>query len=371
MSFTPFGGQMPEQKQAWVKEALKVYRENNFFTKFMGTGENNIVQLVTELKKTEKGDRAYIGLVSDLVGDGIVGDNDVAGRHESLESSFVEIHADQHRNGTKSKGRVDDQRSVFDFRKTSKEKLAQWKAQKIDEFMFLVAAGISLEYNNDGSLRGAMGQDDPRELEWAKDITAPSSNRSLRFDGTDLQTGSTASMTAAHTAKYGMIVDVKAEAKIRGIKPIRHGGKDYYCWVCDPRTFAQLKKDPDFRDVLVNAGERGKGNPLFTGADAVTMDGIIIHTNDRVYNTTGKANGEKWGAGGAVDGTRSLFMGAQALGFADLWGMHDWHEETSDAGAKNEIVIATYYGILKPKFKSARDGGTVQDFGVMTLDLAL
>lgn len=371
MAYTPFGAQMPEQKTAWVKEALKTYRENNFWTKFMGEGDNNIVQLVTELKKTEKGDRAYIGLIADLQGNGIVGDNDINGRHESLESSWININADQHRNGVKSKGRVDDQRSVFSFRKEAKEKLAQWKAQTIDEFMFLAASGISLQFKNNGATRSTSGQDDPRQLEWAADITAPTSNRHLRFDGTSLQAGNTASITTGHVAKYGMLVDLKAEAKVRGIKPLRMQGRDYYCWVCDPRTMAQLKKDADFRDVLVNAGVRGDGNPLFTGADAVTMDGIIIHTNDRVFNTTGAASGSKWGSGGTVNGTRSLFLGAQALAFADLWGMHDWNEDTTDAGAKNEIVLSTYYGIRKPRYTSPRDSNTVQDFGVIALDLAL
>lgn len=371
MAYTPFGAQQPEQKTAWVKEAIKTYRENNFFTKFMGEGENNIVQLVTELKKTEKGDRAYIGLVADLQGNGIVGDNDINGRHESLESSWVYINADQHRNGVKSKGRVDDQRAVFDFRKEAKEKLAQWKAQTVDEYMFLAASGISLQFKNNGALRATNGQDDPRQLDWASEITAPTSNRHLRFDGTNLQTGATGSIDSSHVPKYGMLVDLKAEAKIRGIKPLRVGGKEYYVWVADPRTFARLKKDADFRDVMVNAGNRGDSNPLFTGADAVTMDGIIIHTNDRVFNTTGAASGSKWGSGGTVNGTRSLFMGAQALAFADLWGMHDWNEETTDAGAKNEIVLSTYYGIKKPRFTSVRDSNTVQDFGVIALDLFL
>src|SRR5689334_14245463 len=110
MSFTPLGAQLPEQQRAWVRESIRVFRENFFFQKFTGESENSIVQVVNELKKTPDGDRAMIGLVQDMKGSGIVGDNDIDGRREMLESDWVEIHCDQIRQGVSSKGRVDDQR---------------------------------------------------------------------------------------------------------------------------------------------------------------------------------------------------------------------------------------------------------------------
>ena len=108
------------------------------------------------------------------------------------------------------------------------------------------------------------------------------------------------------------------------------------------RTFAiaeSLRSQfPNLRP-LRNAGDRGKMNPIFTGA-TLTMDGLIIHTNNRVYNTAGAASGSKWGSGGNVDGTRSLLLGQQAMLYADIWGAADWHEETLDSGAKNAITLS-------------------------------
>lgn len=370
MAFTALGKLQPQQKRQWVRESIRVFRENFFFNKFLGSSENSIVQLVTELKKTEKGDRAMIGLVADMKGTGIVGDNDINGRYEALESSWVEISCDQLRQGTKSKGRVDDQRSVFEFRKEARDKLAQWRAQTTEELMMLTASGIGYQYNLDGSLRVVGAQDDWRQLEFAADVSAPSAGRHFRFDGTDLQLGDTTAIAATSVPKYGMIVDLMAEARTRGIKPLRVGGKEYYAYLCHPKTFARLKKDADFRDAIINAGDRGANNPIFTGA-TVTMDGLIIHTNNRVFNTKGAAAGSKWGAGGNVDGTRSLLMGCQALAFADLWGDATWYEGKDDDDAKDKITIGMYTGHLKPKFLSRLDGDTVQDFGVMAIDLVL
>ena len=370
MAFTAFGAQMPEQKKAWVKETIKTFRENFFFEKFMGKGENSIIQTIKELRKTENGDRAVIPLVQDLKGSGIVSDNEINGRGEELESFWLEVHTDQLRKMVASKGRVDDQRSVLDFRTEAKDKLAYWRAGVQEELIILTASGVSYQYNTDGSLRHVGSEDDLSTLEFAADVTPPTAGRHYSFNGSDLGPGDTTAVTTAFAPKYGMIVDLMAEAKVRGIKPLKVGGQDHYVWLCHPRTFAKLKKDPDFRDVVVNAGERGKMNPIFTGA-TLTMDGLIIHTNMRVFNTLGAASGSKWGSDGTVNGVRTLLMGCQALGHADLWKSASWNEEKEDHKARLEISIAQYWGVRKFRYPSRRDGDTVQDFGVIALDLAL
>jgi len=370
MAYTPLGSQQPQQQRAWVRESIRVFRENFFFNKFTGKGDNSIVQMVTELKRTEKGDRAMIGLVQEMRGSGIVGDNDIAGRREALESDWIEIHTDQLRNGVTSKGRVDDQRSVFDFRAEARDKLAYWRAKTIEDLMILTASGIGYQYNTDGSVRATGAQDDPQSLEFAADVTAPSGGRHIAFNGSDLVAGDTTAITSGYVPKYGMIVDAMAEARTRGIKPLIVGGKEHMVYLCHPKTFARLKKDADFREAVVGGGVRGEQNPIFTGA-TVTMDGLIIHTNTRVFNTAGAASGSKWGANGMVDGTRSLLLGCQAIGYADLWGSAQWYEGKEDDDAKNVISIAMYFGLVKPRFTSRRDADTVQDFGVMALDLAL
>lgn len=371
MGFTPLGSQMPEQKKAWVKESIKSFRENFFFDKFMGTSENSIIQTVRELKKTEKGDVAGIGLVQDMRGTGIVGDNSIDGRRETLESDWIEIHCDQLRNGIISKGRVDDQRSVFDFRTEAKDKLAYWRAQIQEELIILTLSGIAYNYNTNGSLRSIGAQDDPRTLAFAADVATPTSGRHFNFTSGVIAAGDTTTISSSSVPVYGMIVDLMAEAKTKGIKPLKVGGQDHYVYLCHPKTFARLKKDDDFRNAIVNAGERSKMNPVFTGS-TVTMDGLIIHVNNRVYNTSGATSGSgKWGSGHLVDGTRSLLLGCQALAHADLWGSAQWYEGKEDDDAKNVISTSMYFGMLKTQFNSILDSDTTQDFGVMCINLAL
>lgn len=89
-----------------------------------------------------------------------------------------------------------------------------------------------------------------------------------------------------------------------------------------------------------------------------------------MFNTSGATNGNKWGASNAVNGTRSLLLGAQALALADL-GAPGWTEEGKDYGNRQAIVIDKMFGWLKPQFPSSYDGGSVEDFGLMAVDFAI
>ena len=374
MGYTAFGQiqNAAAVKRAWVNEAITAYRQQSFWEKFMGTGSNSVVQRITELKKTEKGDRAMVGLKANMQASGIVGDNDIDGRRESLETYWVEIRTDQLRKSVSSKGRVDDQQSVFVFRNEAKDSLSDWRAQINDDMMFLAASNISFAYNTDGSTRTTGAEDSLTQLEYHSDVAAsPTSKRHFTFNGTNLIAGNTAAIASGYVPKYGALVDLCAEAKTRGVKPVMVNGQEVYVHVVHPKTFAYYKKDADFRDVLVNSAERGFKNPLFTGAAGFTVDGILFHVSNKVYNTAGAASGSKWGAGSAVDGTRSLLLGQQALLYADIWGAADWYEEKLDSGAKNAITLSQYSGVLKPRFMSRLDGNTVQDFGCICMDYYL
>jgi len=80
-------------------------------------------------------------------------------------------------------------------------------------------------------------------------------------------------------------------------------------------------------------------------------------------NTTAAAN--------ATVGSRCLFMGAQSLCLADL-GTPYWDEsDTNDYGNQPGLSVGKLYGLAKPQYlKSYDDAGNLQDFGVMTLDVA-
>lgn len=366
MAVTNFARLNSKQKIVWSRDVWSAARDQMFVKKFLGTGPGAMIQRITEMTKTERGEKVLMQLVADLVEDGVIGDNEREGNEEEMQNFEVELNIDLISHQVRNKGKMADQKTVINFREQARDRLAYWLANRIDQLVFLTLSGISYAFHNDGSAR--VGSPFP-SLSFAADVSAPSSKRHLMWNGTNLVTSNTATITSAFVASYKMIVDAVAYAKDHYIKPLMAGGKEYYVILVKPGTLAQLKKDADYqRAVVALAQKDGKNSPWFTGG-TVTIDGAVIHEHRLVYSTTGASAGNKWGADGNVNGTRALLCGAQALGMADL-GVPEWVEKKFDYDSKVGISVDKMFGLLKPKFYSIYDK-SVEDFGVLAIDLFL
>jgi N4-gp56 family major capsid protein len=261
-----------------------------------------------------------------------------------------------------------EQKSIITFRKQARNTLAYWLADRTDQMAFLTLAGLAYSVKNNGAAR--TGSDLP-SLEFAADVTAPTSLRRLRWTsaGGLFTSAATTDVSAGDTPSYKMLVDLKAFAKdnyIRGIKG--EGNTETYNVFMTPKGVAALKKDADYIANQRNAGLRGDSNPLHSGAIA-NVDGLMIHEFRHVPNTSGLASGSKFGSGGTVEGQYMLLCGAQALGFADI-GSPEWNEKDFDYGNQQGIEYGKILGFKKPVFNS-QVAGSAQDFGVAVIYTAV
>ena len=360
MALTNFAGLTTEQKMVWSRDVWSAARDKMFIKKFLGTGDGAMIQRITELTRTEKGEQAIMFLVADLVDDGIIGDNEREGNEESMQSYQQIITIDLLSHGVRNKGKLSDQKTVIRFRENGRDKLAYWLANRIDQLAFLTLSGISYAYQCNGAARTSSAF---ANLSFAADVSAPTTNRHRNWNGTALVAGDTTSVAATYLPTYKMIVDLVAYAKDHYIKPLMSGGREYYVMLVKPGTLAILKKDADYQRAVTTALARSESNPWFTGA-TVTIDGVVLHEHNLVYSTTGTAT--KWGAAEGSNGTRSLNCGAQARGMIDL-GPPEWDEKSFDYNSQQGINIDKMFGFKKPKFHSNADAA-VEDFGVIAVD---
>lgn len=371
MATTNYGTLTGDQLQVWSRDFWRVARNLSFINQFAGTGQNAMVQRVTELTKSNKGTKANITLLADMTGDGVGGDDPLENNEEALRAYDITIQLDQLRFANRIAGRMADQKTVVNFREHSRDALAYAMADRIDQMAFLTLAGVSYAQKNNGADRSAGGGSTTLEsLAFATDVTAPTTNRHRRWDATaGLSAGDTSAVAADDKISYRCIVELKAFAKDQYIRGIRGAGNEemFHLFVT-PQQMADLKLDSDFLANVRNAGVRGNSNSLFSGSSSLMVDGVMVHEFRHVYNNTGAAS--KWGAANDVVGARALFCGAQALAMADI-GLPEIVEDTFDYENQAGISVGKIFGLRKPVYRSVTsDYATDEDFGVIALDTA-
>jgi len=369
MAMTNFGLLTSEQKTVWSMDLWKQSRNYSFINQFLGKDSNSVIQHVTELKKSEKGARAVLTLLTDLEGDGIAGDRTLEGNEEAMKSFDQVIRLDQLRHANRHEGRMADQKSIIEFRSNSRDVLAYWLADRLDQLAFLTLGGLAYTVKNSGGTRTGS---DLSYLEFAADVKAPSAKRVARWDGTTKALvigGASTAVTAPDTPSWELFVQLKAYAKdnyIRGVKE-KGGEETYHCFL-SPTAMAKLKMDSTYLLNLRHAQPRGDGNNLFTGT-SVKIDGIYFHEFRHVPNTRLAASGSKYGGSGTIDGCQILFCGAQSMGMADI-GAPEWVEQGFDYENQQGISVQKIVGFLKPQFYTQYSGGTVEDHGMISVYVA-
>ena len=371
MANTNFASLTSNQLTAWSRDFWRVARNMAFVNQFAGTGSNAMVQRITYLTKSDKGTKAVISLLADMTGDGVTGDNTLEGNEESLRAFDITIQLDQLRFANRLAGRLADQKSVVNFRENSRDALAYAIADRMDQLAFLTLSGVAYTEKTNGASRNtsATTGHELADLEFASDVSAPTTNRHRRWDATNgLVAGDTSAVVAADTLAYKCIVETKAYAKDNYIRGVRGpGGEEMFYMFVTPQQMADLKLDSDFLANVRQASLRGPQNQLFSGSSSLMVDGVMISEFRHVYNTSGATSGtDKWGSGSDVNGARALFCGAQALAMADI-GLPEIVEESFDYGNQQGISIGKIFGLRKPKYNSDHNG-SVEDFGVVAVD---
>ena len=279
--------------EQWNASLYETYQEKTFWGKFKGTDENSPVQVKRDLSKS-KGDQVTFGLAGTLTGAGVAGNSPLSytalegvgsGNEEAMVFYDQGIVIDQIRNGVRIAGAMDEQRVAFSLRNQAKSQLTDWMARNEDAALF-----------------------------------------------TAINTADIVDISATHTAvTLDAIVDMKKEAMFpsgstKKIRPITlKGGEEVFVLGLNPTDAAALKKSDDFKQIHLEASQRGMDNPIFTGALGM-YNGVIIHEHSDFGAAT------------------PVLFGAQAafLAYADevIYG-----EEEFDYGNQTGFMIGSIRGV--------------------------
>lgn len=354
----PFGDVKAQKK--WSSNlAVDQLTKSYFSKKFIGKGDNNVIEQKTELE-SDKGDRISFDLSVQLRGKPTQGDNRLKGKEENLKFYTDEVIIDQTRKSVSAGGRMSRKRSAHDLRVVAKNRLGDYWAKYMDEltFMYLSGArGINEDFIEDTDFTGHAGN---------------------AFDAPDTQHilyGGSATSKATITATDVMNRDVIETAvtkarmmraqdpKTANMVPVTVEGEERYVTVMSPFQEHDMRTATGATGWLelqkAAASAEGNKNKIFKGGLGM-INNVILHSHASAIRFN------DYGAGSNVKAARALFMGRQAgvIAYGTSKGQRFmWKEEVDDFDNEPTVASGTIVGMKKTRFNG-------KDFGVMSIDTA-
>ena len=302
--------------KVWAKKVWHEGVKDSYFDKFIAMDGSNVVHQNKDLTNV-KGDSVVFGLMMNLNGPGVEGNQKLSGAEDTLNIYDFTVQTKLIRNAV-SRFEADDQKSQFDMLKEIKIALKQWLADWLDNKLI-------------------------SELSF----TASSSKEAVYASAA----GTLSSITANDKLTTTVISRAKRKAMLHApkVQPIKVDGMDKYIMLVSPWAARDLKDDPKWLAAQQNANVRGSKNPIFTGALG-EYDGVILYEYERVSNQTNGA--------ASANVCYNLLLGKQAACFA-VARPAKHIEQTDDYGNIAGNGIAFYGEVKKTKFNN-KDYGSIQ-----------
>ena len=317
--------------KSWAKSTWDFGVKESYFSRFMGSGRDSVVQVHEDLSKG-KGTSIEISLIMPLNGAGIIEDNLLEGNEEHMNYRSCTVWLSRVRNAVRLKGRFEEQKSQQNLRIDMRTVLSNWLGRYLDLSIFSVLTGTQPSFAaNTGTT--------PYTIQLPYTIEPPTPDRVLFAGGAT----SEATITTSDVFNADLIGKARRMAQadeLTAVQPIRVDGKETYVMLIDPYQARDL---------------RGEKNPIFSGAKGV-YEGVVIHEHLRVPRTDTGQSGAKVG--------HALFLGAQACIMAEGEAPR-WEEDTFDYGNQYGVSIDRMFGLKKSQFKY--DGTNLTDFGVINV----
>jgi N4-gp56 family major capsid protein len=336
----------------WDDQLLYEYQDRLYVKEYMGDSAEDMIQ-VRDVFKKEAGDEVTFGLLEELSGEGVEDDDTLEGNEEEQQYHDFAIRLRQFRHAIRSKGRLSARRTKWDLKKQFKPSLANWASQKTEQHIFndLAAMGSGTELYSASSeeTKDAYLADNADRFLFGAAVSNNSSNdhsASLsNVDGTNDILSTAIISLAKRRAQL-------ADPKIRPIKI--DNGEEWYVMFVHPLCARDLKNTDAWKNAQQYARERGKDNPLFTGALGA-WDGVIVREAPKCMLLDGVG-------ASSIDVAANFLCGAQALCFAPA-GNEDrmdaqmtMTEETFDYKNKVGVAVEMMYAHGKAIFNDKQHG---------------
>ena len=318
----------------WALENEKLFRDamkqSYFLPRFGSTDKNSVVYIKNELEK-ESGDRITFGIRMRLTGSGVGPGQTLEGNEEQLTLHNYSLNLTRRRHAVRVERGLTEQRIKTQLEPEAKMAIQDWMAEYIDDKLFeaLRSTPTVVWYNNNGApTKGASASAVKSDINSAQDKVTPKLLSAIR----------TWAITGGNRSQVP-------------IRPIMVDGRKTYIFLAHPDVIYDLKNDSTYAQAQREAADRGKDNPIFTGAVGV-WDNVVVHEHENILI------GADAGSGSDQPYAECSLLGAQSLCFA--FGKRKNQIVTQEFDYKEEVgySIGLNYGAGKPVF-NGKDYGSI------------
>ena len=361
MSQTNIGVGDTKAVRRWGTSLAKDTEKQSYWGKFIGTGENNVIERKVELE-SDAGDTVQFDLSMRLRGGVVTGDKRVEGTTSNLTFYTDEIKIDQARKGVDTGGRMTRKRTLHNLRSISRDRVSEYMAQWIDEAYFAFLSG-------DAGLTAINEDRVFNEADFAGNtLQAPDTYHHVFPNSVT----SKAALAATDKMSVALIEKVSTIPRMLNAKNpdvvnmtgVTIDGGRHFVMLMNPWQAHDLRTETGdlswSKIAQAAAAAEGRKSPIFRGGLGM-VNKTVLHEHESVL---------RWndaGAGEDVAMARSLFMGRQAgvvaYGTAGNGTRMTWYEQEADAGNRVEIYCGAILGMKKSRFNG-------YDFGVVAVDTA-
>lgn len=341
--YNPFGSANGAilTRRAWSDVLHMQVQDKLFFTKrgFIGAdkgGEDGLEDTVSwypVVEKTEigknQGDSVRVGLLRQLSGDGVTGNNALETNEEGMDFDGFLVWLELQRHATGWQSKMSQQRNRFHTKANASRLLTTWLAQKMDDSVF-------------NSFYNGASAHVITEISGVSSVVHP--NQYYAGQATsddDLQVGDVFNTETLER--------MSVWAEENNINPcIMPNGETGYSVIIHPRQLRTLRADDWWRRSNAEALPRSYDNPIFSRAEGI-YSGIAIHCSNKIASPATGAN--------ADDIKRAIFMGAHSV--ARAIGQHPEMiaDDSTDYHREHHWAIDCIYGDRRADYERDDAGG--------------
>jgi len=339
----------------FLSDFFKEYIRGNRFSRYTGTGVNNVITIKEGRKQIE------VPLVTRLQGNGVNGSSTLRGNGEAIGNYGLTLTPTYYRNAVEF-DKEEMEKPAIDLMRAARPLLMDWSMELTRDHIIDAMMAI----HNGTSYFDLKDATEAQADAWYVNNSDRILFGALKSNGggTDHSAGLVACDTTADILSPSIISIAKRMAKTADphIRPIRTSeDEEWYVMFVDPYAFKSLKVNSTMVSANQDARVRGTNNPLFKDGDLL-WDGVIVREVPEIATAADYCDGSNTTINlltGGASSTRvapNFLCGAQALSFGLGQRPQIIVDRDYDYGFQPGVAVECKHDIKKSFFNNIQHG---------------